>query len=35
LAIDWGVSNPLLSAKDASANPFAQFDSPFTWDGGA
>jgi len=35
LGIDWGVSAPLLSDKDAIAPAFADFDSPFTWDGTA
>ena len=29
LGIDWGVEHPLLSAKDAAAGLFADFDSPF------
>jgi dTDP-4-dehydrorhamnose 3,5-epimerase len=29
LAIDWGVSHPLLSAKDAVAKSWSEFDSPF------
>lgn len=29
LGIDWGVSGPVLSAKDAAAPAFADFDSPF------
>lgn len=32
--IDWGdVDTPLLSDKDAKAPVFANFDSPFTWEG--
>lgn len=32
--IDWGFDGtPLLSAKDAAAPGFADFDSPFTWQG--
>ena len=34
--IDWGFDGaPELSAKDAGATPFAEFDSPFTWEGTA
>jgi len=33
LGIDWGVSQPLLSDKDAGAPAFAGFDSPFEWEG--
>lgn len=33
LGIDWGVSAPMLSAKDTSAPGFADFDSPFVWEG--
>ena len=29
LAIDWGTSSPLLSAKDEVAPLFADFNSPF------
>lgn len=29
LAIDWGIANPLLSAKDQAAPLFKDFDSPF------
>lgn len=29
LAIDWNVSNPVLSDKDRSGTPFADFVSPF------
>ncbi|HYG26568.1 MAG TPA: dTDP-4-dehydrorhamnose 3,5-epimerase [Caulobacteraceae bacterium] len=32
LGINWGVSAPTLSAKDAAAPLFAQFDTPFTYD---
>lgn len=31
LGIDWGADNPIISAKDANAVPFAQFESPFTY----
>jgi dTDP-4-dehydrorhamnose 3,5-epimerase len=31
LGIDWGVSAPVLSAKDAAAPAFRVFTSPFTW----
>jgi dTDP-4-dehydrorhamnose 3,5-epimerase len=31
LGIDWGVSAPVLSAKDAAAPAFRDFTSPFTW----
>ncbi|GHG97847.1 dTDP-4-dehydrorhamnose 3,5-epimerase [Pseudodonghicola xiamenensis] len=34
--IDWGLSaDPVLSDKDAAALPFAEFESPFTWEGAA
>lgn len=33
--IDWGVTDPLLSEKDASAPLFSELDSPFTWEGAA
>lgn len=34
--IDWGFDGtPELSAKDAAAPAFADFDSPFTWEGAA
>ncbi len=34
--IDWGIDGaPVLSDKDAAAVPLADFDSPFTWEGGA
>lgn len=34
--IDWGLSaDPVLSDKDAAAIPFAEFKSPFTWEGAA
>ncbi len=29
LAIDWGVSHPVLSAKDAVAKSWSEFESPF------
>lgn len=33
LNIDWGLTSaPLLSPKDAEAQPFAEFDSPFVWE---
>ncbi|MCC5969209.1 MAG: dTDP-4-dehydrorhamnose 3,5-epimerase [Pararhodobacter sp.] len=32
LGIDWGVSAPILSDKDANAPAFADFDSPFVWE---
>lgn len=35
VGIDWGVNDPVLSAKDAAAIPFAEFDSPFTYTGAA
>ena len=31
--IDWGLTDPLLSEKDAGAVPLAAFESPFTWEG--
>lgn len=31
VGIDWGVSDPILSAKDAAAIPFAAFESPFSY----
>ena len=31
LGIDWGVSAPVLSAKDAAAPAFRDFASPFRW----
>jgi len=36
IAIEWGLESltPLLSEKDAAAPGFADFDSPFTWEGG-
>ncbi len=33
VGIDWGLSDPLLSDKDAQAQAFSEFDSPFTWEG--
>ena len=35
LDIDWhlGGLEPVLSEKDATAQPFADFDSPFVWEG--
>lgn len=35
VGIDWGTDAPILSAKDAAAIPFANFDSPFTFGGAA
>ena len=36
LAIDWGLTGPAqLSDKDAAAPDFADFDSPFAWEGTA
>lgn len=32
LGIDWGVTDPLLSPKDAAAIPFDQWSSPFGYD---
>ncbi len=31
--IDWGTDAPLLSDKDARAQPFAEFDTPFVFEG--
>ncbi len=31
LAIDWGVADPVLSAKDRAAPRLAAWDSPFDW----
>jgi len=31
--IDWGSEAPVLSEKDAQAPAFADFDSPFRWEG--
>lgn len=33
VGIDWGVDVPVLSDKDASAQVFADFDSPFRFEG--
>jgi dTDP-4-dehydrorhamnose 3,5-epimerase len=33
LDVDWGISDPILSEKDAQATPFAQFESPFEYEG--
>jgi len=33
LGIDWGVAAPILSDRDSSAPGFADFDSPFVWEG--
>lgn len=37
IGIDWAMGDvsPILSAKDAVAGAFADFDSPFVYDGGA
>lgn len=35
LGIDWGVTDPILSPKDRDAPPFAEWDSPFVYGGGA
>lgn len=35
VGIDWGLTGaPVLSEKDATALPFAAFDSPFRWEDG-
>lgn len=31
--VDWGVTNPLVSDKDASAPVFSAFESPFAYEG--
>ena len=31
IGVDWGVSAPVLSAKDKAAPAFRGFDSPFAW----
>ena len=33
VGIDWGVSAPVLSSKDAAAPPFAAFNTPFQFEG--
>jgi len=33
ISLDWGVSDPVLSAKDAVAGTLAEFDSPFAYEG--
>ena len=33
LGIDWGVTEPLISPKDAQAVSFEAFDTPFDWTG--
>jgi len=33
IGIDWGTDAPVLSEKDASAIPFAEFDTPFQYTG--
>ena len=37
LGIDWGLAGiePILSEKDAAAQGFADFESPFVWEGAA
>lgn len=35
LGIDWDVADPVLSPKDRDAPAFADWDSPFVWDGAA
>lgn len=35
VGIDWGAANPVLSDKDAQAIDFAEFQSPFVWEGAA
>lgn len=35
VGIDWGVSDPVLSAKDVAALPLSDFDSPFSYGGAA
>ena len=32
VGIDWGTDAPVLSARDANAIPFAEFDSPFQFE---
>ena len=32
LGIDWGVADPILSGKDASAPPFSQLETPFRFE---
>lgn len=35
VGVDWGLTAaPVLSGKDAGAEPLAGFDSPFRWEGG-
>ena len=31
LGIDWGMKSPILSDKDRAARPFADWQSPFSW----
>jgi len=31
--VDWGVSDPVLSAKDTGATRLEDFDTPFVWEG--
>lgn len=31
--VDWGVTDPVLSAKDTGATPLSEFDTPFVWEG--
>ncbi len=33
IGVDWGVSDPVLSAKDQTAPLLRDWDSPFVWDG--
>lgn len=33
LGIDWGIAAPVLSARDAAAPAFAEWQSPFEWEG--
>ena len=31
--VDWGVTDPILSAKDTGAISLTEFDTPFVWEG--
>lgn len=31
--VEWGVTDPVLSAKDTGATPLSEFDTPFVWEG--